>query len=107
MTEEEKQAVLSVFNSSGEAEIVSESLMDAVTGLSGSGPAYVYLFIEALADGAVFEGMPRESAYKFAAQTVLGAAQNGARNRKTPWRIKGYGFFPRWHHHRSCKKLRK
>ena len=88
VTEEEKQAILAVFNSFGEAEIVSESLMDAVTGLSGSGPAYVYLFIEALADGAVFEGMPRESAYKFAAQTVLGAAQMVLETGKHPGELK-------------------
>ena len=54
VTEEEKQDLVSIFNSFGKAELISESLMDAVTGLSGSGPASVYLFIEALADGAVF-----------------------------------------------------
>ena len=75
VTEEERQTVLSIFESFGAAEIVGEKLMDAVTGISGSGPAYVYLFIEALADGAVVEGMPRPQAYKFAAQTVLGAAK--------------------------------
>ena len=49
--------------------------MDAVTGVSGSSPAYVYLFIEAMADAAVLHGMPRAQAYTFAAQSVLGAAK--------------------------------
>ncbi|MCR5273535.1 MAG: pyrroline-5-carboxylate reductase [Lachnospiraceae bacterium] len=64
-----------VFDSFGKTEIVPEKLMDVVTGVSGSSPAYVYMFIEALADGAVAEGMPRKQAYNFAAQAVLGSAK--------------------------------
>lgn len=75
VTKEETEDILAIFNSIGKAEVVGEYLMDAVTGVSGSAPAYVYMFIEAMADAAVAEGMPRPQAYKFAAQTVLGAAK--------------------------------
>lgn len=75
ITEDDKQIVLDMLNSFGKAEEVPEKLMDAVTGVSGSSPAYVYLFIEAMADAAVLHGMPRAQAYTFAAQSVLGAAK--------------------------------
>ena len=64
-----------LFSAVGIASQVKESLLDAVTGLSGSGPAYVYLFIEAMSDGGVAVGMSRDVATQFAAQTVLGAAK--------------------------------
>jgi len=63
------------FTSVGKVEIVSEKLFDIVIGISGSGPAYVYMFIEALSDAGVFNGMPRKISYKLASQTVLGAAK--------------------------------
>jgi pyrroline-5-carboxylate reductase len=64
-----------IFSSVGEAYVLPEELLDAVTGLSGSGPAYVCLIIEALADGGVLAGLPRELALKMATQTLLGTSK--------------------------------
>lgn len=88
VSEEEKQQILQIFNCFGKAELVPEKLIDAVVGVSGSSPAYVYMFIEALADGAVAEGMPRAQAYKFAAQAVLGSAKMVLESGKHPGELK-------------------
>lgn len=75
ISEEESVRIKEIFESFGEAEFVDEDLFHSVIGVSGSSPAYVFKFIEALADGAVLGGMKREKAYKFAAQAVLGSAK--------------------------------
>jgi pyrroline-5-carboxylate reductase len=74
-TREDGELTQRLFSSVGVAYPVKEVLLDAVTGLSGSGPAYVFLMIEALSDGGVAVGLPRDVATKLAAQTLLGSAK--------------------------------
>jgi pyrroline-5-carboxylate reductase len=74
-TAEDESLVRSMLNSVGVCHAVPESLLDAVTALAGSGPAFVFTMIEALADGGVRVGLPREVALSLAAQTVAGAAR--------------------------------
>ena len=79
---------MKLFESFGEAEEISEHLMDAVVCVSGSSPAYVFMMIEAMADGAVSAGMPRTQAYKFASQAVLGSAKMVLETGKHPGELK-------------------
>ena len=74
-TDADAEIAAQIFGSVGVAVAVKESLLDAVTGLSGSGPAYVYTIIEALADGGVLMGLPRDLALQLAAQTLAGSAE--------------------------------
>lgn len=88
VSEEEMAYACTLFGSFGEAEVIPEKLMDAVVGVSGSSPAYVYMFIEAMADAAVADGMPRSQACKFAAQSVLGSAKMVLDTGKHPGELK-------------------
>ena len=88
VNDEEKEIVLKLLSSFGIAQFISENIMDAVIAVSGSSPAYVFMFIEAMADAAVAEGMPRAQAYKFAAQSVLGSAKMVLETGKHPGELK-------------------
>ena len=88
VSEDEKDTVLSLFSLAGGTVILPERLMNAVSALTGSGPAYVYMFIEAMADGGCYAGIPREQAYQMAAQTVLGAAKMVLETGKHPAQLK-------------------
>lgn len=88
LAEEDQQVARTIFESVGKVVVVEERLMDAVTGLSGSGPAYVYLMIEALADGGVKMGLSRQVAELLAAQTVLGTARMLLESGEHPGQLK-------------------
>lgn len=87
-TEEDGNLVAKLFGSVGKTWKADEKYFDAVTGLSGSGPAYLYLAIEALADGGVAAGLPRDLALGLASQTVLGAASMATKTGKHPGQLK-------------------
>ena len=88
VTDAELEKVCAILESCGEAEVLSENLMDVVVSVSGSSPAYVFLFIEAMADAAVADGMPRAQAYKFASQAILGSAKMVLETGKHPGELK-------------------
>ena len=88
ISQEELDFVKSLFDSLGKSEVINEDLIHAVIGSSGSSTAYAFMFIEAIADGAVRAGMPRDKAYKFAAQGVLGAAKMVLEEDKHPGELK-------------------
>lgn len=88
VTKEELELACKILNGFGKAEVLPESLMDTVVAVSGSSPAYVFLFIEAMADAAVAGGLPRPQAYKFAAQAVMGSAKMVLETGKHPGELK-------------------
>ncbi|MCM1179829.1 MAG: pyrroline-5-carboxylate reductase [Clostridium sp.] len=88
VTPSELEQVVTVLKGFGKCEVVPEYLMDVVVSVSGSSPAYVFMFIEAMADAAVADGMPRTQAYEFAAQAVLGSAKMVLETGKHPGELK-------------------
>ena len=87
-TEEDSKVVKTLFSAVGFCCVVDEKLLSAVTGLSGSGPAYVFVMIEAMADGGVKAGLPRDIAQQLAAQTVFGSAKMVLQTGKHPGQLK-------------------
>ena len=85
---EELAQICEITDSFGRTEVVPERLMDAVSAVSGCSPAYVFMFIEAMADAAVAQGMPRKQAYQFAAQALLGSAKMVLETGKHPGELK-------------------
>lgn len=88
VTEENKALASKIFNCFGKSEEIPENLMDAVTGVSGSSPAYIYMMIEAMSDEGVRAGLPRQKSYTFAAQAVLGSAKMVLETGKHPGELK-------------------
>ena len=88
VTIEELEYVRKILGGFGISEVIGENLMDAVVSVSGSSPAYVFMFIEAMADAAVADGMPRAQAYRFAAQAVMGSAKMMLETGKHPAELK-------------------
>lgn len=88
VSKEETDEIVDIFNRFGKAALVPEYMIHAVVGVSGSAPAYVFMFIEAMADAAVLGGMPRALAYQFAAQAVKGSAQMVLETGKHPGELK-------------------
>lgn len=88
VTEDDMAYVISILEGCGAVEVVPERLIDAVVAVSGSSPAYIYMLIEAMADAAVAEGMPRKQAYTFAAKAVMGSAKMVLETGKHPGELK-------------------
>ena len=88
VTADELEQVVTILKGFGKCEVIPEHLMDVVVSVSGSSPAYVFMFIEAMADAAVEMGMPRKQAYDFAAQAVLGSAKLLLETGKHPGELK-------------------
>ena len=88
ISKDEQPEIVELFDNIGKVEVISEKDMAGLTAISGSGPAYVYMFIEALADGAVLNGLRRDVAYRLAVNTVLGSAKMVLETNEHPGKLK-------------------
>lgn len=88
VSDEEFNKVISIFDGVGKTETIDEKLMEAVVCVNGSSPAYIYMFLEAMGDGGVLQGLPRDKAYKMAAQAMIGAAKMLLDTGKHPGELK-------------------
>lgn len=104
-TKDELASTKSLYETIGIVEMVPEHLIDAVCGLSGGGPAYAAMFIEAMADGGVKQGLPRATAYRLAAQTCLGTAKMILETDLHPGQIKDMVTSPAGTTIEGCEKL--
>lgn len=95
ITEEEKQIIFKIFNSFGKSIELEEKLFHAFTGISGSLPAYVYIFVEALGDAGVLEGLSRNQVYEIISQAVLGSTKMLLETGKHPGQLKDEVTSPR------------
>lgn len=84
----EEETAIELFKSFGQVDLVDEKYMDVITAVSGTSPAYVFMMIEAMADGGVLMGMPRRTAYRMSAQAVMGAAKMVLESDKHPGELK-------------------
>ena len=88
VTDEQLNGVMDIFKASGEALELPENLLDAVTGLSGSGPGYLFVILDALADAGVMAGLPRDIAIKLAAQTMCGTGRMAVQTGEHPAKLR-------------------
>ncbi len=88
VSDEDFDHVIEIFNAIGKTSILDESLFDAATATNGSGPAYVFVMIEAMADAAVLQGIPRDIAYLLVEQTILGSAKLALETHEHPGKLK-------------------
>lgn len=88
VSDEDFSSVTEIFNAIGKTSVLDENLFDAATATNGSGPAYVFVMIEAMADAAVLQGIPRDTAYLLVEQTILGSAKLALETKEHPGKLK-------------------